>query len=242
MAVVLPNKTRRRVALAVATAVASLMLAMAGPVQATTAPAAVPNPGGWAALTSTTIFGGTPVNLHGAVDVVGWCQRTVVIQQHVAGYWSRTVAKGLTTPRGFFSLPVPTRTPSASAVSGTYAFRAVVLAGCGKPQWVSGAANLTILLPWNMNGPSYSTNVPVGTPAHVVGWVYDKEGCVLTATLEQATSRGWVRLLSVHTNPRGDYSIPQPTSRAGTVNYRVGVPNGCGHSAQVTGVFSATIR
>ena len=224
-----------------AAVVAGLGVGTASPAGAATTPPAVYTRGGWAGLTSTNVYAGTRVNLHGATGVVGACQRRVVIQQHVGGAWSRTVATGLTTTRGFFSLPVPTPTPAAAGTFGTYGFRAVVAAGCGKPQWVSAGLQLNVLLPWNMNNPGYWNNIPVGTPATITGWVYNVSGCQLTVTLQQATSVGWVNVTSTPVNPRGDYSFAEPTARAGTVNYRVTAPNACNNSAQHTATFAVTI-
>jgi hypothetical protein len=147
----------------------------------------------------------------------------------------------MTTTRGFFSLPVPAPTPSPSGTFGTYAFRAVVSAGCGKPQWVSAGLQLNILLPWSMNDPGYWNYVPTGTPATITGWVYNVSGCPLAVTLQRATSRGWFDVASVPVNPRGDYTFAEPTTRAGTVNYRVTAPNACSHSAQHTATFAVTI-
>lgn len=237
--------TRLRIGLAAscAAAVATIGLVTAGPAGASTTPPIVSSPGGWVGLTSTNVYAGARVNLHGATGVVGSCQRKVVIQQHVGGSWSRTVATGMTTTRGFFSLPVPTPTPSAAGTFGTYAFRALVSAECGKPQWASAGVQLDVLLPWNMNNPGYSTNVRVGTsPANITGWVYNVSGCQLTVTLQRATSRGWIDVSSTPVNPRGDYAFAEPTSRAGTVNYRVTAPNACNHSAQRTATFAVTIH
>jgi hypothetical protein len=234
--------TSMGVRLGLAAVLATIGVVTASPAGAATTPPIVSTPGGWVGLTSTNVYAGSRVNLHGSTAVVGSCQRKVVIQQHVGGTWSRTVATGMTTTRGFFSLPVPTPTPAPAGTFGTYGFRAVVAAGCGKPQWVSPGLQLNILLPWNMNDPGYSNHVPAGTsPAYVSGWVYNVSGCQLTVTLQRATSVGWVNVSSAPVNPRGDYTFAEPTARAGTVNYRVTAPNACNHSAQHTSTFAVTI-